>query len=142
MWFSKAEAELKGWIGTTTDAETSYQQAISLSWDEWGITYTPAQLTTYVGQASVTPTTNLAAKIGQQKWVALFPRGHEPWFEWRRTGYPTLTPTPYAVNTSKQIPRRYGYPDTEIQLNPANYQSAVSSMGGDATDTRVWWDKP
>ncbi len=142
MWFSKAEAEQKGWIGATTDAPSSYQQAIKLSWDEWGLTYTPAQFTTYITQSTVDPATNLAAKIGQQKWVALFPKGHEPWFEWRRTGYPALTPTPNAVNVSKQIPRRYAYPDTEIQLNPANYQAAANGLtGGDTHIARVWWDK-
>ena len=142
MWFTKAEAEQKGWIGATTDASTSYQQGVKLSWDEWGLTYTTTQLNTYIAQVNITPTTNLAAKIGQQKWIALFPKAQEAWFEWRRTGYPALIPTPYAVNTSKQIPRRYGYPDTEIQLNAANYRTAVTSMGGDTPDIRVWWDKP
>lgn len=143
MWLTKAEAESKGWIGSTSDAVISYTQAIKLSWDQWNVTYTPAQFSAYLAQPTVDPTTNIGAKIGQQKWLALYPNGQEAWTEWRRSGYPLLLPAPDAVNTSKQIPRRFGYPSNEAQLNSINYAAQVATMpGGDIHDVHVWWDKP
>ena len=93
-----------------------------------------------ISAVSLTSTTALQ-QIGTQKWIALYPNGYEAWAEWRRTGYPALTPTPYAVNVSKQIPRRYGYPTSEQTLNKTNYDAAVARLqGGDTHDARVWWD--
>ena len=67
----------------------------------------------------------------------------EAWSEWRRTGFPALSPAPDAVNASKRIPRRYAYPLAEPNLNAANYTAAVARLaGGDTHDGRVWWDKP
>ena len=50
--------------------------------------------------------------------------------------------TPFAINSSKQIIRRYIYPATEATLNGVNYQAAVGKIsGGDTNDGKVWWDK-
>jgi hypothetical protein len=146
IMFVIAEASANGWISTPT-VDVAYNDAIKLSWDEWNITYTPAQLTTFVTAASNTLTgqsaTEVRKRIGTQKWVALFPNAVEAWAEWRRTGYPALTPAPQAVNATKAIPRRYGYPLNEPLANPTNYAAAVAGIGGsDTHDVRVWWDKP
>jgi hypothetical protein len=66
----------------------------------------------------------------------------ESWSNWRRTGFPALTPTKdsnryQGINI---IPRRLKYFESEISRNPENYQSAVNRMGGDEFDTKVWWD--
>lgn len=141
MLLTKAEAAARGWI--TADATTAYNDAIRASWEQWGV-YDAAKFTAYTTSAAVAPTAgNILAKIGDQRWIALYPNGQEAWFEWRRTGYPDLKPTPYAVNASKQIPRRYGYPNTEPTLNAGAYTEAVTRLtNGDKTDSRVWWDKP
>jgi hypothetical protein len=34
------------------------------------------------------------------------------------------------------------YPNAEQAQNPANYNAAVASMGGDGLTQRVFWDKP
>lgn len=145
MLLTKAEAELLGWIGAPADATADYTNAIKTSWDQWNVAYTAADLTTYLAGANVAPSTTTAtmlSRIGYQKWLALYPNGQEAWSEWRRTGYPALTPAPDAVSTSPAIPRRLTYPATEITLNAANYAAQVSTMpGGDAQSTRVWWDK-
>lgn len=145
MLLTKAEAELLGWIGTTTDATTDYTNAIKASWDQWGLTYTTTDFNTYLAGANVAPSTTVTtmlSRIGNQKWLALYPNGQEAWSEWRRTGFPVLTPAPDAVATSPNIPRRLTYPSTEITLNAANYNAQVSTMtGGDAQSTRVWWDR-
>jgi hypothetical protein len=144
MLSSVAEAASRGWI--TNSATTAYSDAIAASWDQWGITYTPTQLNTYVNGTAVTlagqSATEVLKRISTQRWVILYPNGSEAWSEWRRTGYPVLTPAPQAVNASRQIPRRYGYPLNEPLANPTNYAAAVAGIGGiDGTDVRVWWDK-
>lgn len=142
MLLTRAEAAQIGW--TTEDASKLYNDAIKASWEQWGV-YDAATYTKYISDPAndLKSTTGKALeKIGSQKWIALYPNGQEAWSEWRRTGYPALTPTPYAVNVSKQIPRRYGYPASEATLNKASNAEAVARIqGGDTHDGRVWWDK-
>jgi hypothetical protein len=144
MLSSVAEAAARGWV--TSSAATAYNDAITASWDQWGLTYTPAQLNTYLNGASITlagqSATEVLKRIATQRWVVLYPNGSEAWSEWRRTGFPVLTPAPQAVNASRQIPRRYGYPLNEPLANPTNYAAAVAGIGGvDGVDVKVWWDK-
>ncbi|GAB3887932.1 SusD/RagB family nutrient-binding outer membrane lipoprotein [Spirosoma agri] len=140
MLLAKSEAAVRGWI--TDDATTAYNAAIRASWEQYGV-YDAAKFTAYTTSTKVAPTTaDFLAKIGDQRWISLYPNGNEAWIEWRRTGYPDLKPTQYAVNESKQIPRRYGYPNTEPTLNTAAYTAAVAKLtNGDKTSSRVWWDK-
>jgi len=139
MLLTRAEAAQRGW--TSEDATTLYNSAIRASFEQWGV-YDATAYATYIASSGVSLAGgNALQKIGTQKWIALYPNGYEAWAEWRRTGYPALTPTPYAVNVSKQIPRRYGYPTSEQTLNKANYDAAVARLsGGDTHDARVWWD--
>jgi hypothetical protein len=81
-------------------------------------------------------------QIITQKWVAQFLNGYEAWADWRRTGFPTLSPPASTISPSGLIPRRQGYPTTERDLNGVNYETALQSMGGkDDLDGKVWWDK-
>lgn len=146
MWLSVAEANVLGWVGTTADAATSYANGIKASWDQWGVTYTAAELTTYMNGPNVSLTglsgANLLRAIAIQKWVSLYPNGLEGWNEWKRTNFPVLTPSPAALNDSKAIPLRNIYPVNEPTLNNANYKAQVSTMPkGDSHITPVWWDK-
>ncbi|SKC58056.1 SusD/RagB family nutrient-binding outer membrane lipoprotein [Ohtaekwangia koreensis] len=139
--FAKAEAALLNW--TTDDAADLYYAAIQASWNQQGVfdqdafeEYTTQDAVEFTGTEE-----EKLSKIGTQRWIALYPNGTEAWFEWRRTGYPNLQPTPYAVNASKQIPRRYAYPNVEATLNKLNYQEASGRItGGDTHDSHVWWD--
>jgi hypothetical protein len=140
---AQAEARQRGWITSGPTVAQLYAAAIEASWQEWGISYTPAQLSAYLANANVALTAGTELqKIATQKWLALYPNGSQAWFEWRRTGFPVLTPTPYATNTSKQIPRRYVYGIRQYSLNKANTEEAAARIGGDVQDTRTWWDKP
>jgi len=134
---ARAEAAERGW--TSESAATLYAAAINLSFTQYG--YTAAQATTYLAQPAIAYGTNNLQKIATQKWIALFPDGIQAWCEWRRTGFPVLTPAPYATNPSKLIPRRYMYGTDEYSLNATNVAAAVTLMGKDDQDTRVWWDK-
>jgi hypothetical protein len=76
--------------------------------------------------------------IYNQLWATKFFNWWEAWSDWRRTGYPQLTPTNYPGNvTNGTIPRRLTYPATEAAGNQ-NY--ATGATMPDLYTTRVWWD--
>ena len=68
---------------------------------------------------------------------------YESWANWRRSGFPVLTPVNYPGNaTAGTIPRRFPYPIVEAGTNTDNYNAAHNSVeGGDVLTSRVWWDK-
>jgi hypothetical protein len=139
--FSQAEAAKLGWI--SGDAKALYESAIKASIQQWiGAAGTDAVVDAYLQQPDVKYDDAKALElIATQKWIALFYQGNEAWAEWRRTGYPVLTPASNALNPSGKIPRRLAYPITEQTLNKANYDKAVAAQGADTQDTKVWWDK-
>ena len=109
---------------------------------QWGVYTTDAAFNTFISSPDVAYTEAKALElIGTQKWIALYYMGYEAWAEWRRTGYPVLTPAAKPLNTSGLIPRRMAYPTTEAQLNKVNYDAAIARQGADNQETRVWWDK-
>ena len=140
--FAKAEAAHLGWItGGDAAAEGFYLDGIKASLEQQGV---GSSYTTYIAQPSVAfSAANAVEKIQTQKWIAGFlGNGYEAWAEWRRTGYPVLTPAPDAAAISGgQIPRRQAYPTTENDLNKTNYNEVVSRQGADELYTRIWWDK-
>jgi hypothetical protein len=80
--------------------------------------------------------------INTQYWAASFLDWYEAWANWRRSGFPVLTPVNYPGNaTNGQIPRRMLYPASESSANGGNYQQAISRQGANAFTTKVWWDK-
>jgi hypothetical protein len=82
-------------------------------------------------------------QINEQYWVAGFMDENECFANWRRSGYPELTPVNYPGNvTGGTIPRRFTYPQTEASTNTANYDAAVGRLAnGDKMTSRVWWDQ-
>ncbi|AYB31002.1 SusD/RagB family nutrient-binding outer membrane lipoprotein [Chryseolinea soli] len=68
----------------------------------------------------------------------------EAWNNWKRSGYPVLTPVVASGNFSNgAIPRREPYPTTESTLNTVNYKAAVDRLDGkqDSWSAKVWWDQ-
>jgi hypothetical protein len=80
-------------------------------------------------------------RIHLQKYYALFLVDLQQWFEYRRTGYPTLPRGAGLVNGGV-MPARLTYPVYLQSTNPNGYRSAVDRQGPDAITTRVWWQKP
>ncbi|MBO9153018.1 SusD/RagB family nutrient-binding outer membrane lipoprotein [Chitinophaga sp. GCM10012297] len=84
------------------------------------------------------------AMINHQLWVALFMNGPEAYANWRRSGFPVLTPGyKPGYSSINSIPRRFEYPLSEKEQNADNYNKAVQAMDGKTDDWtgRVWWDK-
>lgn len=83
-------------------------------------------------------------QIQTQKWLILFLEDeYEIFSNWRRTGYPNLTPTNYPGNlTGGKIPTRFVIPDSEGIYNTDNFYEARDRQGGTNTlSSVVWWDK-
>jgi hypothetical protein len=136
--FLLAEAIERGYaVGGT--AATHYNNAINASIEDWG--GTPAQAAAFLAQPSVNYLTapgTYKAKIGIQKWVALYNRGFEAWTEVRRLDYPQLVA---PVDALSDFPVRFTYPVQEQNLNITNYTAASSAIGGDKVETKLFWDK-
>jgi hypothetical protein len=129
------------WLpGGDAQAAIYYADAIKASFETYGV-YTAGAYATYMTQPGVVydPTIGLQ-QIMTQKWVHLYLNGFESWTDWRRTGFPTLTPASAAVQ-SGGIPVRHRYISTENTVNKTNYQAAVALLGGDTNYTKIWWLK-
>ena len=81
-------------------------------------------------------------QILTQKYVALFQNsGWEAFYNWRRTGVPTFAQGGGGIGTANgMIPRRWEYPQDEINFNSANYTKAIQSQFGGKDDlTQDTW---
>lgn len=142
--FFKAEAALLGWGATAANAETFFKDGVkaAMALQPYNITtIPPAYEAAELSFAGLTAEQQLE-KIMTQKWILLFGRDYEAFTEWRRTGYPVLTPGGNQGSTNGTIPRRAVYSSLEMLLNGNNYQDAVNRLTqGDSYVSRVWWDK-
>lgn len=135
--FLRAEAIERGYNIQGT-AEEHYNNAIKYSILAWG--GSDAEAEAYLNQPNVAYSTALGdwkQKIGFQKWIALYNRPFDAWTEMRRLDYPQL---PLAENAISGFPNRLRYPGNEQQLNNSNYSNAASVIGGDETETKLFWD--
>ncbi|MCX7550719.1 SusD/RagB family nutrient-binding outer membrane lipoprotein [Xanthomarina sp. F2636L] len=135
LQFLLAEAAFEGYIsGGNGAAAAYYQSGIEASFAE----NDGADVTGYYTGSVIFTPGFAREQIATQKWLALYSQGFEAWTEWRRTGYPVLTP---AIDGAiSQIPSRYTYPVIEASLNAANYNAAVGNLsGGDKLTSPVWW---
>ena len=135
--FLLAEAAARG-INVGGTAEEHYNAAVTASIVEWG--GTEAEAMDYLSQPGVSYTTatgDFRQKIGTQKWIALYNRGHEAWTEYRRLDAPEFNEVASPIG---DFPLRYPYPVNEQNLNTSNYQSASTAMGGDLVTTKLFWD--
>lgn len=133
--FLLAEAVLKGYMNG--DAKTNYDKGIKASMDYWGVSNIPANFLSHPKIAW----DGTLEQIITQKYFALFTNGFDQWHEYRRTGFPVLTPGPEMDNNGV-MPSRIPYPLTESLYNSNNYNEAVARMGGDDINSKVWWQRP
>lgn len=128
--FIRAEAALMGAPG---DAQAFFQAGIRASMGESNVS--APDIDAYV-QANGTLSGSNAQKLEQiinEKFVANFGVVMEPWTDWRRTGFPKITPLPISVAVYDQIPRTIIYPLSEKSSNP-NVPDRTNML------QRVFWD--
>lgn len=145
--FYLSEAALRGW--GPGDPKTHYENAVKASmaiesFYPGGMSISDDAVNAYLAAHPFTVGTfeQQMEQIHTQLWLSLFMNNMEVYANWRRTGYPKLTPTNYIGNaTGGTIPRRCPYPVSEASLNTENYNAAVQVQGSDLFTTRIWWDK-
>jgi hypothetical protein len=128
--FIRAEAALR--FASPGDAQAFFQAGITASMQDAGVA--TADITAYIA-ANGTLTGTSAQKLEQiitEKYIANYGVVLEPWSDWRRTGYPAITPPSNAVISF--VPRSLYYPQSEIDLNGAN----VTQKAG--MNVKVFWD--
>lgn len=113
-------AECNFQVSGAAAAHPHFLAGINSSLDGYGLTSSAAA---YLGQATVDPGAGSLTLdfIMTQKYIALF-MDPELFNDWRRTGIPALTP-----NAGSTIPRRYPYPQQELNLNQNTPQTTIYS---------------
>lgn len=140
-----AEAAKRGW-SVGADAATHYNNGVKAAMEQLAQYSATAVISGADVQAYLTvhPYNDADGynQINTQYWAACLLDWYEAWANWRRSGYPELTPVNYVGNaTGGTIPRRMLYPSSELASNPTHYQEAITRQGTNALTTRVWWDK-
>ncbi len=149
-----AEAAVRGWV--SGNAQTYYENGVRAAMQQFSqFPNGTALYNQYLTSAAIDQyltenpfdSANALKQINTQYYINCFCDEYETFANWRRSGYPELTPTYFAdqplgtSDTDGTIPRRFRYPTSESQDNAENYNAAVSRMaGGDHFDSRMWWD--
>ncbi|TXB62049.1 SusD/RagB family nutrient-binding outer membrane lipoprotein [Phaeodactylibacter luteus] len=144
----QAEAAVRGW--GASDAAGHYANGVRAAMKRWevydaSLAISDADIDAYLA-ANPFDSGDAMRQIGEQYWAATFLNEYETFANWRRTGYPELTPVNYPGNvTGGTIPVRLVLPQGELSVNP-NMQAALNnqSLGTDfATHMTipVWWDR-
>lgn len=145
-----AEAAARGFLTGLSGALTAqqyYEAGIAASMDGYSIfpntvPVTAAEKSNYLLNPGVAySATDALRLINTQYWIECFNNGYEGWCNWRRSGFPVLSPNLFNNNLNGGFIRRFSYPNAEQTSNPGNYQAAVASLGGpDYLTTRIFWD--
>lgn len=165
--FLRAECVLKGWTTDSKSAQDFYEEGIRLSFSQWGAsgadgyitdaTSQPAAFVDYMGinESTTAPSTITIAwandgkeqqRIITQKYLALYPLGHEVWCDYRRTGYPEFLPLvsgkASGANANMKVAERLKFSVNEAQTNRDNLNEAKTFLRGDDDySTKLWWAK-
>lgn len=162
-YFLRAEGALNGWNMGGTPQEF-YEKGIEMSLRTWGIT-DAGVINSYINSTNVpiapggmfnTPAlSDIPVKFSAdaekqreqiltQKWVALFPEGHEAWAEFRRSGYPKLYPLIHSDNPDLPVGvfiKRIPFLNYDRDRNGPAVEAAAALLGGpDNAATPLWWD--
>ena len=142
-----AEAAKRGWIpGGDAAAKTYYENGITADMGIYAL-YTgaaaipAADIAAYIANTAVAYNPTDALKlINTQYWVVNVRNGTEAFANFRRSGFPTLSPNTFDNSLGGGFVRRLSYPDIEGSANSANYAAAAAAIGGDKLTARVFWD--
>jgi hypothetical protein len=144
-----AEARFRGWITSSTAAQY-FIDGIKAHMDQMAL-YDPNSAVNGTARDNYVIANPLTAgnelqQINTQYWIASFLNGPEAFANFRRSGFPALTPNPYGQPNNPDVPngtfiRRLTYPTSELSVNTKNVDSAIARQGADKLSTRIWWDK-
>ena len=140
--FLEAEALARNGAGDA-EIEAALKAGITASMEQ--IDIAAADYQTYVdtyGSIAGLSADEKLQRIIEEAYVAYYGYNfHEAWSNFRRVGYPALTPSPIGsngFNPSGIVPRRVLYVESETQTNSANVEAARSRQNGGLLDVDVW----
>lgn len=136
--FIEAEALLKTGAAVT-EVEAALSAAITASLTKILGSTDATYVTTNSMLSGLADDEARLAKIIEQKYIAMYSHGVVAWSDYRRTGYPVLTPHPegeQSFNENGEVPRRLPYPLTERLNNGPNIPVTTPNL-----QDRFWWDK-
>ncbi len=138
-----AEARFRGWITSGTAAQY-FNDGVKESLDMMAAygestAISDADRDTYLA-ANPLNSGNELKQINTQYWISSFLNGPEAFANFRRSGFPNLSPNPYPGRDVDFI-NRLTYPNSEISVNAENVNAAIAHQGPDNLATKVWWDK-
>jgi hypothetical protein len=135
--FNIAEAAVRGWI--TADASEYYYKGIRASMEFFGIA--SDKINTYLnGSLVVYNEAKAMEQINTQKYLSFYLNtGWEPFYNQRRTGIPVFAVGP-ATQNGGQVPKRWMYPQDELDNNFENLKEAVDRQfdGNDNINGVMW----
>jgi hypothetical protein len=102
-------------------------------------------ITAYLAQNTVQLGATALQQIITQKYISSFMNsGWQPFFEQRRTGFPVFEVAGSGVLNNKMIPKRWMYPEAELQVNQQHVTEAISRQfpEGDNINGTMWLLKP
>ena len=131
------------------NVETNYKKAIQASMDYYGVDYRKSgwiDFEDFYQNANGVSYQNGLDQIWEQKRVALWFHGMEPYLEVRRwLNYLNndwnqfqFLEAPCNNQNGNVFPKRYVYPVEESLLNSDQYTIAASRIGGDNQNSRMW----
>jgi hypothetical protein len=139
-----AEAALNGWV--SGDPQTYYENGIRADMEVYALypettPITEGEITDYLAEPGVLYNeTDARELINTQYWVVNLRNGTEAFANFKRTGYPDLSPNLFNDKLNGGFARRMSYPDREASANAESYARGVAAIGGDNLLSRVFWD--
>ncbi len=137
--FILAEAAQKGYnVGSQ---QTWYQNGIQASLTYWGV---GSSYASYIAKPTVAYDGSLK-QVMMQKYIAGFLAAQETWFDWRRTGFPSITIGNAGYKNT--LPLRFKYDPTETNVNGDNANVAIAKLvptantgqtGNDDSWSKMW----
>jgi hypothetical protein len=144
-----AEAAVRGWVpGGDAQAKIYYENGIAADMAVYALypgttPISTAEINAYLANPNVAYNSTDALKlINTQYWIVNLRNGTEAFANFRRSGFPALTPNTVNNKLNGGFVRRLSYPDGEASSNTANYNAASVAIGGDKLTSRVFWDIP
>ncbi|MDR1021882.1 MAG: SusD/RagB family nutrient-binding outer membrane lipoprotein [Prevotellaceae bacterium] len=157
-----AEAAVRGWV--SGQANAYYEAGVQAAMEQFKFYSGASEL--YTQHLTAAAVSNYLTahplsgtdeekyeQINTQYYITTFCDEYEAFANWRRSGYPALTPVKNSdykgsrgaltFHSIDAIPRRFTYPSSEAQSNPKGYAEGLKGLtpATDRMSSRVWWDK-
>lgn len=136
--FTLAEAAQRGWF--TADPADHYEKGIRASFEFYNLSTDAQEAYLLQPEVAYDPSKGIEM-IVTQKYINYFLNGGwEAFYNHLRTGFPEFAVDGGGVLNDGQVPKRWMYPQDELQLNTANVQAAIQRQypEGDNINGVMW----